>query len=355
MANSVGYIEVHAVDHCNNNCRWCHNYSPGARPKEFKASEYFAGLDILVRNGVGISLISIMGGEPFLHSNIEAFLYGFLERYQIPIIMTTNGFWLSPDAVKSYQALWKMLSILKISNYPFIIKRLGGIARVAECITAIKACNKHLHIDFPDKAYFNKLVFFDQPREVLRYCGNSECLGLLTDNRLGRCGAGAYAHLAPEGRLPEAFQHSRHMFYDLNAFEPDAFWLWRKRYPLDACRYCNFAQTEISTRWKVEPGAGGLYNQAYEASYYTTMVQRLFLHGFSAEAEATMERIAKNYPPAKETCNTLGLILCQNNRQEAAAAYFQKALALDPAYLEAARNLARLVRAQKKTVPPARG
>ena len=32
--NRFGYIEIHPVDYCNNNCRWCNNHSPHIASRE---------------------------------------------------------------------------------------------------------------------------------------------------------------------------------------------------------------------------------------------------------------------------------------------------------------------------------
>ena len=269
MSYMLPVVEVHVVDHCNHICRWCHNYAPAAPKRQYQAEDYFAGLDLLASNSVNVNIISLMGGEPFLHSDLTGFADAVLARYRRPLELTSNGFWLSEDNIRMYAELWPMLWTLKISRYPAIEKRLGGEANILAMFDAIRRYNPDLLIEWPDKYYFNELKFFQEPRDVQLYCGNSTCLALVNLPEgpvLGRCGAGAYAHLAPEGLLPDAFSDSKHMLYPLREFALPSFMLWHKRYPLDACEYCNFSQLNRSMRWKPLSG-GRLFVDEYEEEF----------------------------------------------------------------------------------------
>jgi hypothetical protein len=236
MANVFGWLEVHAVDHCNHNCRWCHNYSPFSPQKSYEANDYFDGLDVLKKNNIQYHSISIMGGEPFLHTNLIGFAYALLERYRKPLMLTTNGFWLSNDDIYLYKDLWPIINSLRVSRYPTIMHKLGGERNVKAMLQVIRKYNPNIFIDFCNKTTFNKLEFWNSPKDPQVYCGNAECTALLPDMRMGRCGAGAYTRLAPKDMICEPFMSSQDMFYDLKNFENTSFWLWRKRYPLDAPR-----------------------------------------------------------------------------------------------------------------------
>ena len=269
MPYLLPFVEVHVVDHCNHTCRWCHNYSPASPKREYKAEDYFEGLDLLRANKVNLNSISLMGGEPFLHSDLIGFADEILTRYRRPLVLTSNGFWLSPDNIITHKDLWPRLWMLKISRYPSIEGRLGGEENILPLFELIRHYNPKLHIEWPNKFIFNELKFFEEPRETQIYCGNSECLALvnLPDGpALGRCGAGAYARLAPQGLLPEAFLQSKHMLYPLRDFEINSFKLWHKRYPLDACEYCNFAQPGKRVPWKPLKGKG-LFVYEYEDEF----------------------------------------------------------------------------------------
>jgi len=333
----LGWIEVHLVDHCNNNCRWCHNYSPFAPKREYEAREYFDGLDVLLKR-VRVNAISLMGGEPFLHSDITLFASELLQRYCRPLMVTTNGFWLSHDAIRAYKELWPLLSTIRISRYPTIERRLGGEGSMRELIAGIRKYNPKIFIDFPDKGTFNKLAFFEQSEEVEMWCGNANCTALLPDMRMGRCGAGAYTHFAPQGMVSEGFLSSRHMFYDLKKFSAQTFWLWRKRYPLDACSFCSFARPGKSVNWKLERGRP-LFNREYELDFYTATVKRMLVQKQLAESVRMTSMLREDYGESPEVCILDGLVSMFNGDADASLQSYSRALQLQPGNTEAMRYL----------------
>jgi tetratricopeptide (TPR) repeat protein len=338
MSNNFGWLEVHAVDHCNHNCRWCHNYSPFAPKRNYEAREYFDGLDVLKKNNINYHALSVMGGEPFLHSNLIEFSYTLLERYRKPLMLTTNGFWLSAADIDLYKDLWRIVSKLRMSRYPTIMKRLGGAGRVAELLERIKQYNHHIVIDFCGKEIFNKLEFWDNPADPQVYCGNVECTALLPDMTMGRCGAGAYTRFAPDGMISDSFLNSKDMMYDLRKFDRDSFWLWRKKYPLDACSYCNFSQKIRSVSWKVEKGRKP-FNHDMEMDYHIAAGAVMINQGYSEQAAQRMQLIREQFGETKELKNLEGLLMYSAGNIDSAAQSFKKALEIDPAYLPALRNL----------------
>lgn len=337
MAN-FPFIEVHAVDHCNNNCRWCHNYSPFSPKKEYQASDYFEGFDFLIEKEHNFQIISLMGGEPFLHSNITLFAHQFLERYRKPQIITTNGFWLSETAVKDYQDLWSMLNIVKISRYPTIEKRLGGADEFKRLVNLIKEYNPKIVIEFPDKGTFNTLEFYEEPIEVEHYCGNSGCIALLPDMKIARCGAGAYTHLAPEGMVSEAFTNNKDIIYDLRTYDIYSFNFWKHRYPLDGCSYCSFAKKNVGGAWKMEKGRTP-FNTAYELEYYYSRgIQKIALR-HTQEVKQEAAAMLAQYGEQPEAHMLAGLAAMQSGDANTALESFTNVLQLAPGNKEALTHI----------------
>lgn len=344
---NIPYVEVHTVDHCNNNCRWCHNYSPFCPEKEYEAKDYFPGLDILNGEGFQLGAISLMGGEPFLHSDITRFAFEIWERYERPLVITSNGFWLSEEAVRAYKDLWQLISLVKISRYPTIEKRLGGYEEAYRIAMLIKEYNPHAHITFPQKAVFNKLETFEHPREVKRFCGNSHCMALFRDMTVHRCGAGAYRHFAPEGMLSEGFLNCPHMTYDLKNFDYNDFVLWRSRFPLEACTYCNFSDRTPSVGWKVEKGHKP-FNTGYEIDYHYNLAKSMIAQESLKDAEKHSEFIRNSYGDLPQIEVIKGLIASQHGDLPGSLAAFSAALQQDPDNTEA-RYFLDLLRGQAKT------
>ena len=261
-----------------------------------------------------------MGGEPFLHHNLIDFCLKLVLRYKRPLFITTNGFWLSEENIRLYKDLWPIVQGLKISRYPSIEKRLGGEACILQLIKKIKQYNPKIYVEWPNKYAFNELKFFDEPVEPEIYCFNVNCVALLTDLRLGHCGAGAYQHLAPAGTFSRPFLESKDMFYDLTQFKKDSFVLWYKRYPLDACRFCNLSQKMRSTAWRPLKGAG-LFKREYE---YTYERNQCLMQDTLGEYKAVDLRISKFLDAHPDAAN----VLLQVANQRFAAGELEQALEL---------------------------
>ncbi|MEF2145939.1 MAG: tetratricopeptide repeat protein [Desulfovibrionaceae bacterium] len=340
MSRTFGWVEIHAVDHCNNNCDSCHNFSPLAPKRDYDAAEYFHGLDILAANNVCFPTISIMGGEPFLHPDLPRFASRLKERYPNKrLLCTTNCFWLGEQDIAHFDDFWRRLNTLTVSVYPNMVHKIGGMERFRALLAQIQKRHPHLELFLPDKHVFRSLSFFNEPRPVNYHCPNAECTCLLTDGRMARCGAGAFQHFSQE--ITPAFAASAQMFYDLNRFDWQQFWLWRKRYPLDACPYCGLVLGQ-PVQWKVQKGVP--YRKDYEAEYHVRVAEHVFTQGDPATALARLRHALELAPDSAEALNDLGAIYAHLGRRDKARACLEKALELQPDFPSARDNLAVLLR-----------
>lgn len=332
----LGSLEVHTVDHCTNNCRWCHNYSPFSPKREYEAREYFDGLDFIKDKPYGnYSSISLMGGEPFLHSDLTRFAYEMIERYRKPLLVTTNGFWMSDESIAAYKDLWRLLSLVKISRYPTIEKRLGGEKELRRLANSIKQYNPRIRVEVAEKGVFNKLEFFTEPVEVELFCGNSRCIALLPDMTMHRCGAGGYTHLAPEGMVTEEFKNCKDMSYDLKQYEHHSFVYWLARYPLDACRYCSFSLKSKGGKWKVEKGMKP-FNDKYEQEYHLALGKRMLMLAQPEGAQREAAYMRARYGDQPEVSIMEGILEARSGDLSGALTSFSHALSLDSKNQEAA-------------------
>lgn len=330
---SLRFIEVHAVDHCNNHCRWCNNHSPFYPDREYQAQDYFPALDGLAARGIGFQDLSIMGGEPFLHSNLTRFVLDLKERYGRFMGVTTNAFWLSEEELDRYAGLWKSLNLMYVSYYPNIVKDLGGAGRVAALLRRLKKTHPHLHVETREKYEFTVLEYPAEPLDVSRYCAAARCTCLLADGRLARCGPGAFARFRPG--MPRAFLDSRDMFFDPADPRQD-FLFWMNKYPLDACSHCT-AHLGRTGPWKVEPGTRRRLD--LELAARLAAARALFTMGNPGRAARALAEAVRLHPRSAEAFNDLGVVLHRLDRLPEARAALETSLALDPDSPETVRNL----------------
>ncbi len=335
-----GWIEVHAVDHCNNNCRWCNNSSPFFAESFHEADEYFPWLDIFVKNQIRYNHISIMGGEPFLHPDLPGFMEAMQRRYNKPMMLTTNGFWLCEEAIKAYHPVWKLTKLLFISYYPNLLKTIGGEAKADALLDSLGRAYPHMEIRIRRKNQFTELDYSSAPLNVEFFCNMSECTALRPDGTLARCGFGAFAHQNPY--VDSEFLDSQEMYFDLKLpFKPGRFWHWRNRWPLDSCAHCT-GILDKQTCWKIQKGTQRRHQD--EVKIHIGNAVKLYNEGQHDTALARMENLREAYPKAKEVCNDLGVLYYHEKKTEQAIQLLEHALELDPEYKEARSNYITLLK-----------
>lgn len=245
MAYTLGWIEIHAVDHCNNTCAWCNNHAPHAPRRHHQASAFLPWLDLLeARHNVTFQWLSVMGGEPFLHPDLAGFMAA-LRPSGKRLLLTTNGYWLAQDLEK-HAEVFRHTDKMFVTHYPNIVGKLGGPEAVHRRLDLLRNMHPHLTVESREHFAFYRFGFTDAETPVQAYCHAAECTALLPDGRLARCGVGGYAGFHPQ--VTPQFLNAGHMFFDLK--EPaEEFLLWRKRYPLDACSYCTHHQG-LFAKWR---------------------------------------------------------------------------------------------------------
>ena len=248
----IGYISVHCTDHCNNHCRDCNHFAPFAEPREYMADEYFSGLDALADKGYRVDFLSILGGEPFLHTRLDEFVTAMRSRYPDTMLhLATNGFWLSRNAMRRFETVFRTVQQLAISIYPNMIKRLGGPKNAAALIVDLRVAYPSMRVVPRFQTTFSVRTAARSGRIVTEpACGQIHCTALLADGRLSRCPAGAYRRFSRQDM--SFFASSRDVYFD-TAIWPEQLETWLARRSLDACAYCPYAVTQTAP-WKAERG-----------------------------------------------------------------------------------------------------
>ena len=200
MTNPKRILQIHAVDHCNNHCRDCNTLSLHAKRREYQAEEYFAALDVVYNKDWFPKYLVMLGGEPFLHSDLTMFCQKLVHRYpKAKMSTTTNGFWLSERNLIKYEKLFMMLSRFVVSIYPNLYAKINKEIPVEKLEEVIRALYPHLqHVEIRDARGANQFRLanydhFPQQIENMRPgCQELNCAALLPDGRLCRCATAAH-------------------------------------------------------------------------------------------------------------------------------------------------------------------
>jgi ABC-2 type transport system ATP-binding protein len=116
-------FEVHVVEHCNLNCRGCFHCSPLADIDFLDIKEYARDLQRLQDLfGSEMEYISLLGGEPLLHPEINDFFE--VSRKFFPkgtINLVTNGILLKNMDNQFWQSMKKNKITLRPTEYPISV------------------------------------------------------------------------------------------------------------------------------------------------------------------------------------------------------------------------------------------
>lgn len=123
----IPLIEYHLVNHCNLNCKGCAHFAPLAKPWFANINKFEKDLKQL-SSLVIIDKLTLFGGEPLLHDNINDFL--IVARKILPntdISILTNGILL----LKKLGSLAKIMKenniYMDITCYPIPVKYELGL------------------------------------------------------------------------------------------------------------------------------------------------------------------------------------------------------------------------------------
>jgi hypothetical protein len=125
-------IVVHLTDHCNLNCKGCSHFSNLAEPAFADPVKLDAEFERIAKL-VEVTEIYLLGGEPLLHPQLEAFLRSARARFpETRLVLLTNGILLPQMGESFWRTLGEQRIVLMYDDYPIKLKT-GTIAeRAAE-------------------------------------------------------------------------------------------------------------------------------------------------------------------------------------------------------------------------------
>ena len=203
--------------------------------------------------GVFARDINVIGGEPFLHSDIAKFVFQLRSQIKVKrlLSLTTNGFWVSASAISQYSDLFDCLDVLNISVYPKIVEKLGGMSRLYDFADLIRCRYPLLRVNLYHAFRFHPWKYCSKPVFGPESCWWKDCTMLNIDGTVARCGVARNAMVHP--RVSSEFVLNRHeMFFDLNSNIGD-FEHWYLKFPYASCFYCSNRNFNSDIGWERMP------------------------------------------------------------------------------------------------------
>lgn len=237
----LDFIEIQPVSHCTLACASCHAGSPQREEQAYSADEYGTCLDMLARFATWGG-VSIAGGEPFLHSDLAAFIVSI--RREHPVDILTNGFWmLRKDWMEFARPILSLCRTMVLSRYPPYVNKLGipEWNRRIEAIRSVIGINVvQWHPENPTDLVFTRNTYHEDPLPTLNRCPMQTCYQLIPGGQLARCPLGRWHHLIPNRTEAFVAAYDRSGFYDL-ARDGEGFAEWARPESFEACHYCGLA------------------------------------------------------------------------------------------------------------------
>lgn len=162
-SSQLFYLEVHAADHCNLNCKGCMHFSPLLQGEVFPNFDQFREDIYHLKKFIKhIDIIRILGGEPLLNPNLDKYILLLREVYSFAnIIIVTNGILLEKMSNLLCESIRNNNIHIHVSLYPPMEKRKEEIEsffkrnnvkyRISKCINTFTST-------FSSKPFSDKLI-----------------------------------------------------------------------------------------------------------------------------------------------------------------------------------------------------
>lgn len=113
-------LVVNICDHCNLNCRGCDHFSPIAEKRLLDTNEIVADLKQMKKIlDNDIEIISILGGEPLLHPDLETILEQARKIFpHISIWLSTNGLLMHNLRTEFWKCCRENDIVINVTKYP---------------------------------------------------------------------------------------------------------------------------------------------------------------------------------------------------------------------------------------------
>ena len=251
MLNNLKF-QVHLVEHCNLNCRGCDHFSPIAEQEFLDPDEFEKDITRLKELFPDSKpLITLLGGEPLLHSKVTQFMRIARETFdEARIDLITNGVLLSRMDEQFWEACKKYIIDIRPTKYPVsadysgaeeIAKKYGIHLKYFLDNGTLKTLWKH-PLDIEGK---------QDPVEMFRCCGEANHCLTLDHGKLYTCSVAAYnRHFQKYFGVSLKYSGETNGIDIYQAKNRMEIMDYLSR-PVDMCRHCRVKDRTFDNPWSV--------------------------------------------------------------------------------------------------------
>jgi organic radical activating enzyme len=178
-------LEFFAVDHCNLKCLGCSQCSPFLKKHFADLFVFEKSLDTLSKY-LRPNKITILGGEPLLHPDIDSII-SIAKKAKMfnKIHVTTNGL----NLLKMSSVFWSMIDVVRISKYPsnadFLDKNFIEFSKLSK--------NNKVELQIREMNSFNRIILTEENsnielvKEIHKSCIYKYYCHTLSEGRIYKC------------------------------------------------------------------------------------------------------------------------------------------------------------------------
>ena len=243
-------FEVHLTEHCNLNCKGCSHFSPLA-DEEFLEIEAFEKDMARMAQLFGkndIRMISLLGGEPLLHPQVNDFLRLTVKYFpNMRLQLVTNGLLLSNRSKSFWETCRATGAFIRISHYPIPLDYQAlekkAITEGVELYIEPKQAPKNFHKDVYDRLGLQDERLSHSHCEIFGDCCQ------LKKGKFYPCTNSANIHHFNRF-FNLGISLSAGNYIDIYKAQSKDEFIQLITSPIPCCRYCNLNAQELNVKWE---------------------------------------------------------------------------------------------------------
>jgi MoaA/NifB/PqqE/SkfB family radical SAM enzyme len=248
IGQTINYVDINVVDHCNLKCKYCANFCPLAREKYMDVEEFDRDCARLASLSNGkIKAIRLLGGEPLLHPRLIDVMAVTRRHFALSEIdLVTNGILL----LQMPEAFWEQCGAcgikVAISHYPININ-------YAKIKSEAKKYGVKTEYGKKARGMYKWLLDLDGGQDVKEsyaYCFRANQCTVLQEGKIYLCSLMPWIHY-----FNEYFEKDLKVsegdyidIYKVKEFEEILEFLGK---PVPFCKYCNTKKMVYNKKWEI--------------------------------------------------------------------------------------------------------